>query len=241
MDRANQKRRQLGLVPIGHRMPMIEHTPLPADSASPRFETTPSVSTRTSPPGQAGTNRILDGPGATVPGETGSGMRPLGDAPPMTPAEIDGSLEAWLPRQVASSIEPVVHDPTTMGSDPERNWSVIGWRVGSDHEENAGREAIEMLRRLNLSCGLEFATKELVRIKMLTKAAKQDDMDTELLLGIMAEELADYPADVVRDSCRFYTKRNKWFPSWSELQELCEERALKRRVLLNALRRYWNG
>ncbi|KKM12092.1 hypothetical protein LCGC14_1720340, partial [marine sediment metagenome] len=61
--------------------------------------------------------------------------------------------------------------------------------------------------------------------------------DLAALIAIYAEELAEYPLDVVRDACRTWARREKWFPAWADLRALCEERVMKRRDLLMALRR----
>ena len=80
---------------------------------------------------------------------------------------------------------------------------------------------------------------ELARLKVLTvaRATGQDDLVAQI--AIYAEELTEYPIDVVRESCRWWAAREKWFPSWTELRDACEERVMKRRAILTGLRRYF--
>ena len=205
-------------------------------------ETLPKISTPTGQPEKEGTQPMPTGRELGRPGYE-LRKRDLEMVLPrmleMEPGELDASLEGLLPPCIASSISEIIHDPMTMGSDPARNFGVVGYEIGGQYGRDDAEEALETLRRLSRPCGREFATKELGRVKVLTKSAKADSDDIAFQFGVMAEELAEYPADVVRDSCRFYAKRNTWFPSWHELRELCEERFLKRECLLRALERYF--
>lgn len=110
-----------------------------------------------------------------------------------------------------------------------------GYRLDGEFSDEDRQRAISILSRLNRPATLQACTFELGRLRMLTKIAAQGDDDIKFQIAVMAEELVRYPLDVVRDACRFWPTRNKFFPAWQELREMCEERVLKRRCLLEAL------
>lgn len=65
-------------------------------------------------------------------------------------------------------------------------------------------------------------------------ARREDDPGTEALrLTAYASRLADYPADVVKHA--LLSRRWKFFPSWSELADACDELVLPRRRMMRAL------
>jgi hypothetical protein len=155
----------------------------------------------------------------------------------MTPTAINTALEeAWLPRSVASSIRKQTLDPTNC-NDRDRWYEVIGYSLVNGFSVEEANEAVRILEILNESASRDFCAKEVGRLKVLTKTAKQDSDDMMFQIAVMAEELSAYPADVVRDVCRSWPCFSTWFPSWAELYEPAERYVKMRRHLLKALRR----
>lgn len=65
-------------------------------------------------------------------------------------------------------------------------------------------------------------------------ARREDDAGTEALrLTAYSSRLADYPADVVKHA--LLSRRWKFFPSWAELADACDELVLPRRRMMRAL------
>lgn len=62
-------------------------------------------------------------------------------------------------------------------------------------------------------------TQELVKLSVKTKRRDNGDGDTSLLIAAYAEELAEYPADVVQYVLAMSARNNKFFPAWAELYE----------------------
>lgn len=149
-------------------------------------------------------------------------------------------MEAWLPPLITFSIVADWRGRKRDEQDPTNSEPYIaGYECdGAFSDQDAGA-ALKILEMLNAPASREDCTKELGHLKLLTKERAQGDRDMILQLAAMAEELYVYPLDIVRDACRSWATVETFFPSWAELRVLCEERVLKRRCLLNALRRHF--
>jgi hypothetical protein len=83
--------------------------------------------------------------------------------------------------------------------------------------------------------GGEVAVKELTRLGLQTKLRAEDGGTMEARLLVYAEDLAQYPADIVVDACRFWGRTEKFFPAWSELKDLLDVRVKRRKRLAAAV------
>jgi len=72
---------------------------------------------------------------------------------------------------------------------------------------------------------------EVTRCLAVTVARERDQADLKAMLAVMAEELAEFPADVLRAELRSWARREKWWPTLAELRERCE-RAMRLRKSL---------
>ena len=72
--------------------------------------------------------------------------------------------------------------------------------------------------------------------KLRIKTAAKDGDDLEARIAVYAEELGEYPADIVLDALNRWPKMSRWFPTWHELMDIIEWRANKRKWTLEALR-----
>lgn len=59
----------------------------------------------------------------------------------------------------------------------------------------------------------------------------QTEFNGELTLRVYAQNLSEFPADVVRDVLREWPSRSKWWPTWHELKECLDAKVQRRRVL----------
>lgn len=75
---------------------------------------------------------------------------------------------------------------------------------------------------------------ELARLRMATVSRDQAP-SIEIMLDVYADELAEYPVDIVVDGCRSWSRREKFWPSVAELREQMDRLVLRRRRLRDAL------
>lgn len=147
-----------------------------------------------------------------------------------------------MPPSVKSSVKPELRWRKRDEQDLEHSESFIAsYDCAGAFPENDAREAIVILEMLNAPAAPDACAKELGRLKVLTKERAVGQQDMVFQIAVMAEELSAYPLDVVRNACRVWSASNTFYPSWAELRELCEERVLRRRCLLDALRRYFKS
>lgn len=72
---------------------------------------------------------------------------------------------------------------------------------------------------------------EVTRCLAVTVARERDQADLKAMLAVMAEELAEFPADVIRAELRAWARHEKWWPTLSELRARCQ-RAMRLRKSL---------
>lgn len=77
---------------------------------------------------------------------------------------------------------------------------------------------------------------ELGRLRVQTKARAEDAENMEFLLRVYAEDMREYPADIVKAACRRWARINKFFPAWAELKGEMDYLARNRKALLRVLR-----
>jgi hypothetical protein len=69
-----------------------------------------------------------------------------------------------------------------------------------------------------------------------TASAKDDDMTSDLKLRVFADDLLQYPGDIVRHVLKEWPSRSKWFPVWKELEDQVQEMAGLRPQIVDKVR-----
>lgn len=88
----------------------------------------------------------------------------------------------------------------------------------------------------------ESIFKILARLKISTGSRNQDDADARLERRVYVDELTEFPLDVIDEACRKWARREKWFPSVSEIRAECQQLVRYRRLTRDALARaVWKG
>jgi hypothetical protein len=75
----------------------------------------------------------------------------------------------------------------------------------------------------------------LAELSVMTAGRGREGFDAELMLNAYSSRLGKYPADVVRYA--LLVKTWKWFPTWDEVEKICEAMAGPRRQMILALER----
>ena len=102
------------------------------------------------------------------------------------------------------------------------------------HGTTAQREAaIEDLKKFQTPAHIPQIERWLAELSVLTAGRGTDGIAAEIQLTAYSSRLAQYPADVVRHALLQHSW--KWFPSWAELERLCEAKASPRRHMIAAL------
>tara|TARA_B100000519_G_C14252784_1_gene443370 strand:- start:966 stop:1457 length:492 start_codon:yes stop_codon:yes gene_type:complete len=99
--------------------------------------------------------------------------------------------------------------------------------------EDQRRAALADLRMMIEPAPVEWIEEWLAELSVLTAGRGREGLDAELMVTAFASRLRAYPADVVKDT--LLRRAWKWFPSWEELEKICNALASPRRHMIAAL------
>lgn len=140
------------------------------------------------------------------------------------PATVDKTMAALLPQSVTTSIEYVT----------DRDYNTTGVTLTTSVSEQDRERAVSMFEAICRPARPEKIIMALGKLRIKTAAKDGDDLEARI--AVYAEELGEYPADIVLDALNRWPKMSRWFPTWHELMDIIEWRANKRKWTLEALR-----
>lgn len=98
----------------------------------------------------------------------------------------------------------------------------------------AARDAArDDLLKFQTSAPIRQIERWLAELSVITAGKGPDGISAELLVTAYSSRLASYPADVARYA--LLERSWKWFPTWAELERVCEAKAGPRRHMIAAL------
>lgn len=215
-----------GFQAIGSLANKIAH--LPASSGS-----IPSPSETNS--GPTGARSLA----AKLPNSTGrqltkTGAESLADAMATNDLiKVNRALIASLPACVSSNLREL--ERTWCDRDYGFDFRFSGYTFDAAIPSDTLRQALVLVDQACAPAPKRLIQSELARLRVMTKSRSDDT--GQLAAAAYAEELAEYPADIVVSALRHWARTEKWWPSWHELHELLERRFEKRRALQEALRK----
>ena len=224
---------EVGLRPIGSLLPRIVNS-LTTATSSPTIPLPPSGITGSPKPARAGSSSIGRQPGATgavaIP-RTAADVAAMVLSRRPDCEETDKALsELWTQRlgrsPVARSV-PIYDD----------RYGYMGEKVveiaRSPHHDQEVSEALDIA---NSPARPEHVTAVLARLRVLTVGRAPTATDGEAWFTAMADELENYPRDVVIHVCREWSRQEKWTPSAAELIVRCDQLIRFRRMMRAAHR-----
>lgn len=182
-------------------------------TGSPAPGPTPSSATGMRPSDHgAGTIAVI-----TATPEEARTLRPFG-LPEETTRSISRSLASRLVPMTTSRFSA---DGQFDGEQLEKFQIRPGWALDDVRSDR------EVLRRSLARSDKAAVVVEVAKLAVRTKMRVQDPGEARLLAETIAEDLSEYPFDVVRFACAYWIEggaANKFFPSWPELKEICDKR-----------------
>lgn len=163
------------------------------------------------------------------PGGTGSGVQPMTGVQHPSDSEItDARLIQSLPQPIAAFL-PMDGNTAAL----ETRWKLYGV---------PDRETLTRALSVVLGAWGEPATradtvKALTGLRAVTKARDTDEADLTFSNELMAQELADFPADVTMSAIRAMARQSTFMPSLSEIIEACHRRMGVRTQLRRTIER----
>jgi hypothetical protein len=117
---------------------------------------------------------------------------------------------------------------------------VVGYRLARPVDAERIEAARQLVAAALQPSPPQMVVQELARLRMLTKSRASDETDREAAYVALAEELAEFPPDVIRSALRGIAQREVFFPALAELRDQCQ-RAVRNRRLLAAAVGIWEG
>jgi hypothetical protein len=77
---------------------------------------------------------------------------------------------------------------------------------------------------------------ELAKLRVTMARRDATITDEKAMLFVYLDDIGEFPSDIVRDACKAWRRREKWFPTPAELREECHKRARVRFKWRAALR-----
>lgn len=216
-----------GWQPIGSLLPKTGISP-PASASTPTGSPDRSATTGPPPPARRASNGI--GPRR---GATGAAAKP---GTWEAVAATDDHLEASLKQQLGQWLVLAgVRTLTFPNGEYAATVRIPKLRKGApidlvDECSRMVRGACQPMARREILAGLS-------RLRTLTAARKEDTDDMQWTLETYADELEEYPGDVVAYVLRTQHKVDRWWPAWAELAERLDRESARRFTLRDALRR----
>jgi len=219
-----------GLRPIGNLIPKIASMPS-AEASTPMMS--PSASETSGTPRPALTPVSATG---TRHGELGAATRlPAVLAAPMAgsdPLKTDAALRATCEQQLG---QPLVLRTREFFGPHGYDYETLGYDLARPVEVERLHAAQQLVAAALRPTPPMVVIEELARLRRLTKSRAEDETDREATYVALAEELSEFPPDVVRGALRKIARRETFFPSLAELRDQCQRDFRKRRLIARAV------
>ena len=216
-DREASRHEERGLIQIGN--PANKETSSPETLASYlKAYSQPFETTGLPAPAQAASSSI-----GTRLGETGAAepLKAIGQA--LTALDSDAAeaaLHQWL-KLVKPWLKCTVNDA----------YDLTGFEPTGQMTDDLAAEMAQIAEALNRPSEPEHVATEVTRCLTATRAREHADIDLRALIGLLTDELTQFPADIVATTCRKWARQEKWWPTLAELRDQCQ-RATKWRKSL---------
>jgi hypothetical protein len=212
-----------GLQPIGSLLPRISSSPQPQASMDGQKQTSSGITGLPNP--------VRQGPSST-------GMQ-RGAIGAVTASELRSMAQTATAEQVEMAVEASLRQLKELS----RNFAAVaiihpdyGYdeMLGINPDNIDKDEAFQALAIVNASlepAHEELIIKELLKLGYKTKSRADEDGDARLRMMAYAEELGEFPPDVIRTACQKAARLNTFFPSVADLRELCQNAQKQRKRL----------
>ena len=128
-------------------------------------------------------------------------------AKPLTIQETEDSLQASIKPELMLSLTSKVNN----------DFELTGYTLGDDVSLEDIKDAIKAIDAHSHPLSNSEVVGLLQKLRLKVSHRTTDQSDAGAILAVYAEDLRQYPADIVREVLTKYPETNIWWPSWSEL------------------------
>lgn len=141
-----------------------------------------------------------------------------------------------IPAAVLSAIEEITSPIVSAVDGQFDGVAVTGIKLARNVPEEALRQALNAVQQSLRPSGPAGAAKAMMRLKATARVKDRGQEDQAGEAIVMAEKLAQYPADIIAQVAEKQIETSPWWPHVSELMASCERLTVPRRKLLDALK-----
>jgi hypothetical protein len=138
-----------------------------------------------------------------------------------------------LPDEVTGSFSRALIESLDMRDWPRR------FQIWATMDQGMAQRDLRLLEPYCQPSGDDPRIPQIVSVlRARTAHRTEDDLGGEFRARVMGRDLAAYPIDVILWACDEWVNQGgegRWFPAWSDLRELCEERLALRLRLRKAI------
>ena len=204
-----------GFRQIGILVPKVASSP-GSSGSTPTPSSPSSATTGPTSPGRAVAASPGSGPGKTV-AATVPKLAAVREAVLAQDSDLVAHrLQAWL-RPFETSLRPSISED----GNPATDWEITGYRLVGPLPAKMLADLEPVMQRLTAPAGPQAVLAPALRCLTLTKSRERDGMDLRLFAAALAEELGEFPVDVVATAFRRWARRETWWPSLAEIREQC--------------------
>lgn len=115
------------------------------------------------------------------------------------------------------------------------DYELVGYELVGPLEAGMLARLTKLADAITKPAGAELVAKAAHKCLLVTKSRDHSAEDVRLMVTVFAGDLAEFPADAVETAFRKWSRREKWWPSLSEIREECHRQMRWRRSLKIAL------
>ena len=150
------------------------------------------------------------------------------------PEATDEAILRSLPPSIASSLSPV--ERTFIDPVYGYDFELEGYKLQAQPiAEDDLKAAHSLLQRCLSAPSPQVIKTALAKLRAATRSRAEDEGDLAMTMQVLGDECAEYPPDVVRAACLRWMRREKWFPSLSELRDEMQRLVRRRQLIAEAL------
>lgn len=115
-------------------------------------------------------------------------------------------------------------------------YDLLGFDLTRPLDREEADEVLGWLDTIDQPAPRNQLLQEIARCLTVTASRAKDEADIKGMMAILTDELASFPADIVASELRSWARREKWWPTLSELRDRCQQAMRVRKSL-----RHWCG
>lgn len=154
------------------------------------------------------------------------GLRPIGPQPGGSVSinslsSLQGALVALDADQVRRTVEASLAPSWSLRPLTDSEWGLAGFTAARSLTQEERMKIGQLAESLLTPTPAQQVRREAAKCLTVTASREREGMDIKIMLEVFADELSEFPPDVVGMAFREWARREKWWPTLSEIRNTC--------------------